>query len=92
MMVTILVFATNEYLMSNCSSILSTMRDGGDRKQPDLALKCIDQLMNSNTFSFSRYGVDISDTLMHCLSWAQTPIHPVRSFTFAWIALAVFSV
>ncbi|KAG0609634.1 hypothetical protein M758_7G002500 [Ceratodon purpureus] len=48
-----------------------------NKKQADLALKCIDQLMNTNTFNFSRYGVDVSDTLMHCLSLAQTPIHPV---------------
>lgn len=51
----------------------------GDRKQPDLALKCIDQLMITTNYNFTRYGVDISDTLMHCLGLAQTPIHPVRS-------------
>lgn len=48
-----------------------------NKKQSDLALKCIDQLMNTSTFNFSRYGVDVSDTLMHCISLARTPIHPV---------------
>jgi hypothetical protein len=91
-MITILVFSTSEELMSNCAYILSTVGYGENRKQSDLALKCIDQLMNTSTFNFSRYGVDVSDTLMHCISLARTPIHPVRSFTFLWIVLAELSV
>lgn len=79
-------------LVLSSSSIFLLVRDDWNRKQPDLALKCIDQLMNTNTFNFSRYGVDVSNALMHCLSLAQTPIHPVRSMAYVLTAHSVFPV
>ena len=45
-----------------------------DRKSTHL-LKCLDQLLSSG--HFSRNGVDVSETLSHCISISINPIHPV---------------
>eukprot|EP01018_Ginkgo_biloba_P002421 Gb_16868 [translate_table: standard] len=47
------------------------------KKNADLLLKCLCQLMQSG--HFIRCAVDISEVVMHCISLSAEPIHPMLS-------------